>query len=550
MMAGGEASPPPEEDELLSLLDVIHRKAVKLRAKEMVEAEMEEQRLRPQLPREDSRKFSSDKLPGLHPISENEGAVSDNEVRVTEEAKDRVRRKIIPDDGINRQDRELLVDRISELESETLQSHRKVSKLEDEIAKVNQQKEVLEDQLKTAVNIKSELDSKIHDMHSQYVKGGGGKKESGIIHSVQILTGGGQQGGDRLLDRRLLSQSETNLRRVGDGNGSINIEIRQPGGLEQSRSSEHLLYRPERQRRSSPMGHSRSVVNLQQDEPARTNSKFFQRISAPPPPGTKVSPQLHRVLSNEKLSPKSRSVENLSERARRDLAETSLQPRHHGDLDSPSSRLKGAQSEQVLSRLGRDGRARLDPALSSSVLSMPAELARGLRVRPNRERIRQVLGTSSVLELQRQLLTTVMENEVSLFLFLLFLHLFQHGKARDGRLSPGVSAPPRSARLAMLPDSFDKLPALLIPTSSSCSCHQRYGSLPGKGDRWLGAREPGGLMRLGAPGVRLGNPGRAGQLMAPLSLQGWRQMLASSSLLDNGVDPSPSGSYIVCKDLW
>ena len=164
----------------------------------------------------------------------------------------------------------------------------------------------------------------------------------------------------------------------------------------------------------SPMGHSRSVVNLQQaEEPARSNSKFFQRISAPPPPGTKVSPQLHRVLSNEKLSPKSRSVENLSERARRDLNETSLQPRHqHHQLDSPSSRLKGAQSEQVLSRLGRDGRARLDPALSSSVLSMPAELARGLRVRPNRERIRQVLATNSVLELQRQLLTTVMENEV------------------------------------------------------------------------------------------------------------------------------------------
>lgn len=408
-------SPPPHDDELMSLLDVIHRKAVKLKAREIVEAEMEA-RLRPPLAREESRKFPGDKLHGLHPISENESGLSDNETRVTEEERDRVRRKIIPDEGINRQDRELLVDRISELESETLQSHRKVSKLEAEISMVNQQKEVLEDQLKMAVNIKSELDSKIHDMHSQYVKGGAGKKESGIIHSVQILTGGSHGSGDRGTERRLLTQSETNLRRLGEGSGSINIEIRQPGGLEQSRSSEHLLYRPERQpvRKVSPMGHSRSVVNLQTAEDTnRPSSKFFQRISAPPPPGTKVSPQLHRVLSNEKLSPKSRSVENLSERARRDLSQTSLQPRHH-PLDSPSSRLKGAQSELVLSRLGRDGRARLDPALSSSVLSMPAELARGLRVRPNRERIRQVLGTNSVLELQRQLLTTVMENEVRL----------------------------------------------------------------------------------------------------------------------------------------
>lgn len=191
MMTGPASSPQEQDDELMSLLDVIHRKAVKLRAKEMVEAEMEARLRPPAAPREEGRKYSGEKLHPLHPISENEGGSSDNEVRVTEEAKERVRRKILPDgEGLLLQDRELLVDRISELESETLQSHRKVSKLEAEIAKVTQQKETLEDQLKTAVTIKSELDSKIHDMHSQYVKGGAGKKEGGIIHSVQILTGG------------------------------------------------------------------------------------------------------------------------------------------------------------------------------------------------------------------------------------------------------------------------------------------------------------------------------------------------------------------------
>ena len=58
----------------------------------------------------------------------------------------------------------------------------------------------------------------------------------------------------------------------------------------------------------------------------------------------------------------------------------------------------------------------LQVKLSESVVSMPAELARKetvLRIQPNRERIRQILATASVLELQRQLLTTVMENEVS-----------------------------------------------------------------------------------------------------------------------------------------
>merc|ERR1719266_377336 len=81
-------------------------------------------------------------------------------------------------------------------------------------------------------------------------------------------------------------------------------------------------------------------------------------------------------------------------------------------LDSSQYKLKSTQSEQVLTKIGRTEKVRLDTVMSQSVVSMPAELARGLRVKPNREKIRQVLSTSSVLELQRQLLTTVMENEV------------------------------------------------------------------------------------------------------------------------------------------
>ena len=93
-------------------------------------------------------------------------------------------------------------------------------------------------------------------------------------------------------------------------------------------------------------------------------------------------------------------------------SEISLQPRPMY-LDSSQYKLKSTQSEQVLTKIGRTEKVRLDTVMSQSVVSMPAELARGLRVKPNREKIRQVLSTSSVLELQRQLLTTVMENEVS-----------------------------------------------------------------------------------------------------------------------------------------
>ena len=120
-------------------------------------------------------------------------------------------------------------------------------------------------------------------------------------------------------------------------------------------------------------------------------------------------PQLRRVLSNDKLAPKSRSVENLFEaRLRKATSEMSLQPRP--GYQETSSRLKGTSSEQVLTRIGKQDKVKL----SGSVASVPGELTRPGRlvVRPNRERIRQILGTGSVLELQRQLLTSVMENEV------------------------------------------------------------------------------------------------------------------------------------------
>jgi len=476
-MMASPPSPPPgtpgsHEDELMCLLDVIHRKAVKLRAQQIVEEDIEDSRR--QLARDESRKFSDKSRPGLTlgAISENEAGSSDNEYRASDDDNDRVKRKIVTEDGINRHDRELLVDRISELETETMRSHTKVSKLESEISRISRQKELLEDQLRTAVNIKSELDSKIHDMHSQYVKGGNAnsaKKDpngpngpGGIIHSVQILTGGAHTNNSLHSsdysyprtrgDDRKLSQSETNLRRIGDGSGSINIEIRQPGTDALSKSSEHLLYGGRGLSRPSkvPTSPSVSVVNLRASSdqlnqgrsvdglnallrrrtdsfgtqsgvvlrpnkslfPSENNSRFFQKISGPPN-ANKISPQLNRVLSNEKLSPKSRSFENLYDQRtpiKPSNSEISLQPRALY-LDTPHSRLKSTQSEQVLTKIGRLEKVKLD-AMSQSVLSMPAELARGFKVKPNRERIRQILGTSSVIELQRQLLTTVMENEV------------------------------------------------------------------------------------------------------------------------------------------
>lgn len=73
---------------------------------------------------------------------------------------------------------------------------------------------------------------------------------------------------------------------------------------------------------------------------------------------------------------------------------------------------QGAKSELNMSRLGTNEKVRLDTM--EGIASMPAEWTRGLKVKPNREKISQILKIDSVIDLQRQLLTSVMENEVSL----------------------------------------------------------------------------------------------------------------------------------------
>ena len=398
-------APAPDSDELLGLLDVIHRKAVKLRAQQLVEAEWSQA---------GSERLKRAPLGAIH---EHESGASDtiDSQSSDNDTKERTsRRKLFSD---RHPDRDHLVDRISELENEALSSNFKVSKLESEISQISRQKELLEEQLRAAINVKSELDSKIHDMHSQYVKSSK-KDQSGIIHSVQIVTGGRHTGGGSLQGGDFVlspSRSESQLPRVtGDTQGSVNIEIRQPGTAEAgagslSRSTELLF----------PSGgkSAKSVVSLRQRTEStggpRPSSRFFNRMTGPPNVN-KLPPQLNRVLSNDKLSPKSRSVENLYDQRlglKSSNSEISLQPRGLY-LDSPHYKLKTTQSEQFLTKIGRKEKVNLNAVLSSSVASMPAELAKGFRVKPNREKIRQVLGTTSVLELQRQLLTTVMENEV------------------------------------------------------------------------------------------------------------------------------------------
>ena len=445
--------PPPPEDELLGLLDTIHRKAVKLRAQQLVEAEWAGGGA------ESARKLSDKTRPGLgltlgaiHEHESSHAPSPGGEGGQTESEGAGAGRRLAGEGDRDQQ----LVDRISELETEATSSNFKVSKLESEISRISRQKELLEEQLRAAVSEKSELDSRIHDMHSQYVRGGK-KEQGGIIHSVQIVTGGGYPAHSLGSGEYALSpaRSETNLRKVsGPGDsGSVNIEIRQQqagAGAGQGagqgaghRSTEQLHPGPGKQARSTSVVNLRSGSERQlaagrsvdglnalfrqradsaassQPRPGPASRFFPARVTGPPTAtASKLPPQLSRVLSNDKLAPKSRSVENLYDQRlglKPASSEISLQPRGlYLDSGAGGGRLQAAQSEQLLTRIGRREKVRLEAVArlqSQSVVSMPAELAR-FRVKPNREKIRAVLATTSVLELQRQLLTTVMENEV------------------------------------------------------------------------------------------------------------------------------------------
>ena len=120
-----------------------------------------------------------------------------------------------------------------------------------------------------------------------------------------------------------------------------------------------------------------------------------------------------RTSSNPKL--KSHSVENLIA----DPANTvlGLKPAN-SEMNilgyGGRRRLSGTTSELNMTRIGTSEKVKVLETLEG-VTSLPVELTRGIKgqVKPNRDKIRTILGMNNVIELQRHLLTTVMENEVS-----------------------------------------------------------------------------------------------------------------------------------------
>lgn len=68
-----------------------------------------------------------------------------------------------------RRERDILLDRVAEMEAETLAGRVHTSRLQSDLESLLATKHDLEEQLRTVISQKSELNNRIHDMHLQFV---------------------------------------------------------------------------------------------------------------------------------------------------------------------------------------------------------------------------------------------------------------------------------------------------------------------------------------------------------------------------------------------
>lgn len=150
--SGSSAEPDEAEDELLNLLEVIHRKGTRLRDDlEALQGTLREQ---------------------------NEACEESDFKRVLFRGSAEDVRQL-------RQERDILLDRVAEMEAEVLASRVHTSRLQEDLENLLVTKHDLEEQLKAVVTQKGEVNSRIHDLHLQFVAKGG-KGETVVDSSVNV----------------------------------------------------------------------------------------------------------------------------------------------------------------------------------------------------------------------------------------------------------------------------------------------------------------------------------------------------------------------------
>ncbi|KAL9899119.1 javelin-like isoform 3-T3 [Glossina fuscipes fuscipes] len=163
-IASNRLSCPESDDELLNLLDVIHRKSNRLRDEVEHLQNYERQQLRQQ-----STCSSEDQLDmneGAAGISKSSSS-SANTALTPKTFREHVERLSKEDIKQLRRERDRLLDKLAEMEAETLTGRIKAAKMNDQVEELINVKKELEEQLKLAMAQKLELSSRIQQLQQQ-----------------------------------------------------------------------------------------------------------------------------------------------------------------------------------------------------------------------------------------------------------------------------------------------------------------------------------------------------------------------------------------------
>jgi hypothetical protein len=260
-------------------------------------------------------------------------------------------------------ERDLLLDKVAEMEAETLASRARASQLQTELGCLVEAKRDLEEQLRAAVSQKTELNSRIHDLHLQFVSG---NKNSSSCSPL----------------------SDTTARKL----------LLVPG------AKRPVVVSQERLRTAV----SSQVASGRGPSPGRGQSCF-----------TPV-PITSRRFSEGATSIKSPAVEkntaspHLSSHSQ-DAGTSSLRQELQDGVDRVKTEVLATRSaEDRLAGLADSERPRFKLGTLDGVVSSPSRVARTARgVTPDPHKVAAILQEFSAIELQRHLLTTSFENKVS-----------------------------------------------------------------------------------------------------------------------------------------
>lgn len=165
-LVGGDST-DQHSNELWNLLDVIHRKSTRLR---------------------DELEGHTDENRGTRSGGSAAGSEKANQLQL--HFQKQLARLSKDDVQILRKERDRLLERLSDMETETITGRMKVASMQDEISGLAMSKRQLEDRLKGVLSQSRELNNGIRDLHAQHVSSASGGRLAAVAAKEATVDGG------------------------------------------------------------------------------------------------------------------------------------------------------------------------------------------------------------------------------------------------------------------------------------------------------------------------------------------------------------------------